>query len=64
VIVKRKQFILLRLVRLELLLKRNWITAHYKVLGAAVVTSIVLWHELLDSDSVSFVDDIIFVVSS
>ena len=63
-IVKRKQFILLRLVRLELLLKRNWITAHYKVLRAAVVTSIVLWHELLDSDSVSFVDDIIFVVSS
>ena len=62
VIVKRKQFIFLRFVSLQLLFEYGRLAAHYEVLRAAVITGVVLGHELLNSDAVSFIDDIIFVV--
>ena len=62
VVVKRKQFVFLRFVCLQLLFKHGRFAAHYEVLRAAVITSVVLRHELVDSDAVSFIDYIVFVV--
>ncbi len=63
-IVKSKQFFLLRFVNFKVFLKSNRFAATNKVLRAAVVTCVVFWHELLDSDSLSLIDDIVFVVDT
>jgi len=63
-IVKRKQFIFLGLVRLQLLFENYGIASNYEILRATVVAGIVLGHELFDSDAVRFINNVIFVVGA